>query len=43
MFNPRFNLSAAEMLRWSQQMAAIVDDKSEEEGDRTPFFFLKKA
>jgi hypothetical protein len=40
MFNPGDNLSAAEMLRWSQQMAAIFNDKIEEEDDRTdPSFF----
>jgi hypothetical protein len=41
MFNPRVNSPAAEMLRWSQQIAAIIDDKIAEEDDRTdPFFFF---
>lgn len=35
MFNPRNNLSAAEMLRWNQQMAAIFNDNIQEEDDRT--------
>jgi hypothetical protein len=40
MFNPHDNLSAAEMLKWSQQMAAIFNDKiEEEEDDRTDPFF----
>jgi len=45
MFNPRDNLSATEMLRWSQQMAALFNDKIEEKDERTApfFFFFKKA
>lgn len=45
MFNPRDNLSAAEMLRCSQQMAAIFNDKIEgEKDDRTDplLSFFKK-
>jgi hypothetical protein len=44
MFNPGDNLSAAEMLWWSQQMAAIFNDRIEEEDDRTdPSFFFKEG
>jgi len=44
MFNPRDNLSAADIVRWSQQMAAIFNDKIEEEDDRTdPSLFFKEG
>jgi hypothetical protein len=39
-FNPRDNLFAAEMLRLSQQMAAIFNDNIEEEDERTDPSFL---
>jgi hypothetical protein len=40
-FNPCVNLTLVELLRWSQQMVTIIDDKNGEKDDRTHPFFLE--